>query len=171
MGTGSFPGVKYGRGVLLTTHPLLVPRSWKSRAIHLPTLWVTTGSVTGNLYVYLLIISQYTVQNMNSFSLSVKRNSENRFQRIPSLGTTIMVTCSVSFVVKWRMYEFQIFLFSATWNKNISPSFNFLLTAQLSLTSVNDQLDAQFFYFTIRSLQSSTCFEKIRAHHQEVKLH
>ena len=26
MGTGSFPGVKCGRGVLLTTHPLLVPR-------------------------------------------------------------------------------------------------------------------------------------------------
>ena len=25
MGTGSFPGVKYGRGVLLTTHPLLMP--------------------------------------------------------------------------------------------------------------------------------------------------
>jgi len=27
MGTGSFPGVKCGRGVLLTTHLLLVPRS------------------------------------------------------------------------------------------------------------------------------------------------
>jgi len=27
MGTGSFPGVKCGRSVLLTTHPLLVPRS------------------------------------------------------------------------------------------------------------------------------------------------
>jgi len=27
MGTGSFPGVKCGWGVLLTTHPLLVPRS------------------------------------------------------------------------------------------------------------------------------------------------
>ena len=27
IGTGSFPGVKCGRGVLLTTHPLLVPRS------------------------------------------------------------------------------------------------------------------------------------------------
>ena len=26
MGTGSFPGVKCGRGVLLTTHHLLVPR-------------------------------------------------------------------------------------------------------------------------------------------------
>ena len=43
MGTGSFPGVKCGRGVLLTTHPLLLPRSWKSRAITLPTLWATPG--------------------------------------------------------------------------------------------------------------------------------
>jgi len=41
MGTVYFPGVKCGRGVLLTTHPLLVPRSWKSRAILLPTLWAT----------------------------------------------------------------------------------------------------------------------------------
>ena len=38
MGIGSFSGVRYGRGVLLTTHPLLVPWSWKSRAIPLPTL-------------------------------------------------------------------------------------------------------------------------------------
>jgi len=43
MGTGSFPGVKCGRGVLLTTHPLLVPRSWKSRAIPQPTVWATPG--------------------------------------------------------------------------------------------------------------------------------
>ena len=43
MGTGSFPGVKCGRVVLLTTHPLLVPQLWKSRAIPLPTLWATSG--------------------------------------------------------------------------------------------------------------------------------
>jgi hypothetical protein len=36
MGTGFFPGIKCGRGVTLTTHPLLAPRSWKSRAIPLP---------------------------------------------------------------------------------------------------------------------------------------
>jgi hypothetical protein len=43
-----FPGRgKYGRGVLLTTHPLLVPWSRKIRAIPLPTLWATTGPVTG----------------------------------------------------------------------------------------------------------------------------
>ena len=40
---GLSPGVKCSRGVLLTTHPLLVPRSWKSRAISLPTLWATPG--------------------------------------------------------------------------------------------------------------------------------
>jgi hypothetical protein len=55
MGTGSFPGVKYGRGVLPATHPLLVPWSWKGRAIPLPTLWATTGPVTGTLYLYLLV--------------------------------------------------------------------------------------------------------------------
>jgi len=49
MGTGSFMGVKCGRGVLLTTHPLLVPRSWKSRAIPLGH----NGPVTGSLYLLL----------------------------------------------------------------------------------------------------------------------
>ena len=39
MGTGSFPGVKCGRGVTLTPHPLLVLWSWKSRAIPLLHLW------------------------------------------------------------------------------------------------------------------------------------
>jgi len=36
-------GVKCGRGVLLTTNSLLVPRSWTSRAIPLPTLWARPG--------------------------------------------------------------------------------------------------------------------------------
>jgi hypothetical protein len=35
MGTGSVPGVKCGRGVQLTPHPLLVPWSGKSRTIPL----------------------------------------------------------------------------------------------------------------------------------------
>jgi hypothetical protein len=34
-----FPGVKSGRGVTLIPQPLLVPWSWKSRAIPLLTLW------------------------------------------------------------------------------------------------------------------------------------
>ena len=47
VGTGSFPGVKYGRGVTLTTHPLLVPWSWKIRAIPLPTLWYHSKACNG----------------------------------------------------------------------------------------------------------------------------
>ena len=38
-GTGSFPKVKSGLGVTLTSHPLLVPWSRKSRAIPLIPLW------------------------------------------------------------------------------------------------------------------------------------
>ena len=45
------------------------------------------------------------------------------------------------------------------------------LTVHICTTLVNDQLDAQFLYFIIRLLQSSTCFEQRRAHHQEVKLY
>ena len=40
---GLSQGVKCSWSVLLTTHPLLMPRSWKSRAIVLPTLWATPG--------------------------------------------------------------------------------------------------------------------------------
>ena len=40
IGTASFPGVKRGRGVMLTPHPLLVPWSRKGRAIPLLHLWV-----------------------------------------------------------------------------------------------------------------------------------
>jgi len=39
MGTGPFPGLKSGRGVTLTPHPLLVAWSWKSKAIPLLPLW------------------------------------------------------------------------------------------------------------------------------------
>jgi len=39
VGTGVFPGVKSGRGVTLTPHPLLVVWSRKSRAMPLLPLW------------------------------------------------------------------------------------------------------------------------------------
>jgi len=41
----------------------------------------------------------------------------------------------------------------------------------LMINLVNDQLDAQIFYFIILLLQSSACFEQRRAHHQEVKFY
>jgi len=59
MGTGSFPGVKSGQGVTLTTLTLLVPWSWKSRAVPLFPLWAVrpvqrhSGCRRVHLYLYL----------------------------------------------------------------------------------------------------------------------
>jgi hypothetical protein len=57
MGTGSFPGVKSGRGVTMTPHTLLVPWSWKSRAIPLLPLWavrpVQNFSACTRVHLYL----------------------------------------------------------------------------------------------------------------------
>ena len=55
-------------------------------------------------------------------------------------------------------------------NNNIS-NFSVLLTVYHSITLVNDLLDTQLFYFIVRLLQSSTCFEQRRVHHQEIKLY
>jgi hypothetical protein len=46
-----------------------------------------------------------------------------------------------------------------------------LLIVHLSTILANDLLDAQILCFIISLLQSSTCFEQRRAHHQEVKLY
>ena len=83
MGTGSFPGVKCDQGVLLTTHPLLAPRSWKSRAIPLPTLWAKPGLQRGN-FTFLPLTVRYKhwgrsmekplTQNVNSALYSLKPN-------------------------------------------------------------------------------------------------
>ena len=54
-----------------------------------------------------------------------------------------------------------------TWGKD----FDVFLTVHLSKNLVNEQLDTRFFYFIISLLQSSTCFEQRRAHHQEVKFY
>jgi len=69
-GPGAHPasckmGVGCGRGVLLTTHALLVPRSWKNRAIPLPTLWATPGLPLPFFYPKCIIKErQYQVKYM-----------------------------------------------------------------------------------------------------------
>jgi hypothetical protein len=56
MGTGSFPAIKCGRDVTLTTHPFLAPRSWKSRTISLSPLghYRACNGVTLPLPLYLI---------------------------------------------------------------------------------------------------------------------
>jgi hypothetical protein len=49
-----------GRGVRLTTHPLLVPRSRKSRSIPLPTLWACSG-LQRDCFTFLLMFPNILV--------------------------------------------------------------------------------------------------------------
>jgi len=58
MGTG----VKCGQGLLLTTHSLLVPRSWKSKSYTSTNPLGHTGPVTGSLY--LLLRTKYKSQDI-----------------------------------------------------------------------------------------------------------
>jgi hypothetical protein len=79
MGTGSFPGVKSGRSVTLTTHSLLVPWSIKGRAIFLLPLWavrpVQSLSVCnkGALYFYFMCVFMSSLYSsfFSSFPLSI----------------------------------------------------------------------------------------------------
>jgi len=78
MVTGSFPGVKSGRGVKLTPHPLIVPRSRKSRAIPLLPLWavrpVQSLSACKRVHFFLLmkrVVSGNATKEQYPFSLIV----------------------------------------------------------------------------------------------------
>ena len=84
MGTGSFPGVKSGRGVKLTSHPLLVPWSRNSRVIPvLPLLTVRPAhSLSACTMVHFtLLLDCMTPEDGGSFCL---RNVGN-----PSVNETV----------------------------------------------------------------------------------
>jgi hypothetical protein len=57
-GTGSFPGVESGRGVTLTPHPLLMPRSRMSGAVPLLPLWAFGACYRANFTFYKFRLSE-----------------------------------------------------------------------------------------------------------------
>jgi hypothetical protein len=61
-GNRVFPGGKGGRGAMLTTHPLLVPRLRKSWATCIPplTLWALLGLLRGSLLPTLTFTPRFT---------------------------------------------------------------------------------------------------------------
>jgi hypothetical protein len=62
MGTGSFPGVESGRGVTLTPHPLLMPRSKReSRAIPLFSIRAFVAFKKGETYLLHIRFGEYVV--------------------------------------------------------------------------------------------------------------
>jgi len=77
MDSGSFPGVKSSRGVTLAPHPLLVPWSWKSRAIRLLFLWAvrsvqSLSACTRVHFTFFYIYSVIQKDGLNFVSLYFK---------------------------------------------------------------------------------------------------
>jgi len=56
-----FPGDKGRRGVMLTTHPLQVPRLRKSWSVPPLTLWVLLGVLRSSFYLFLLLVRSQRV--------------------------------------------------------------------------------------------------------------
>ena len=84
---GLSPGVKSGRGVTLTPHPLLVPWSWKSRAIPLLPLWVIRPVQSLSAYTRVHFILPYQLLPPN-WKLNIDSGSP-RWYFIPITFTTI----------------------------------------------------------------------------------
>ena len=69
-GIGSFPGVKSDRSVTLTPHSLLVPWSWRGRALPLLPLWAvrpvqSISACTGVQFTYFFIyVEPKTIHNV-----------------------------------------------------------------------------------------------------------
>jgi hypothetical protein len=81
MGTGSFPGVKSSRGVMLTPHPLLVPLIMKEYSYtSTPLMGRTSCTEPQCLYkgdLYLIIIGSistftYTVWHVDKYKITFK---------------------------------------------------------------------------------------------------
>jgi len=73
LGTGSFPGLKSGRGVRLTSHTLLVPWLRKSRAIPLLPLWVARSVQSLSAYTrvhFTFILQSHPARNLSSWRIA-----------------------------------------------------------------------------------------------------
>jgi hypothetical protein len=64
MGTGFFRGVKSGRGVRLTPHPLLVPWSWKGTVIPLLPFWAVrpVDSLSANTRMHFTCVTSTNIR-------------------------------------------------------------------------------------------------------------
>ena len=89
MGTGSFPWVKCSRDMLLTTHPLLVPWSWKSRAIPSTDPLGHTGPVTGSLYLFFnpAVYEFLLIQDAEIIACFLRSACQFSLTPVPSLQT------------------------------------------------------------------------------------
>ena len=109
MGTGSFPGVKSGRGVTLTPHPLLVPWSWKGRAVPLLPLRAVRP------------VQSLSVCTRVTFTFTFRRNKER------SSKCLILSFKHCQFLVQGKPFTYSFYL-----NSSFVDAFAKLLRATIS---------------------------------------
>jgi hypothetical protein len=101
MGTGSFPGVKSGRGVTLTPHPLLVPWSRKGRAVPLLPLWAVrpVHSVSActrvHFYLYCAIFRELLTVDFATQHFLILRS-----QFLPGIHTSVPAEISTPLYIE-----------------------------------------------------------------------
>ena len=109
MGTGSFPGVKSGRGVSLTPHPLLLPWSRKSRVISLPQWSVRPVQSLSACTVELYLYSPYGPYGLYRASVPVQYS----YTSTPPMGRTActdpqcLYSRAISLLLLWAVRSVQ----------------------------------------------------------------
>jgi hypothetical protein len=73
-----FPGVKSCRGVTLTSHPLLVPRSLKGRAIPLLSLWTVRPHCLYKADLYLYLYLTLLLLHVTKISIQCQSSTQER---------------------------------------------------------------------------------------------
>jgi hypothetical protein len=94
---------KPGRGVVLTIHPLLAPRSSMSSAIPLLPLWALCGLLQGNLYSFFEVWEQDAVW--------ISYNCYNQIKSGHTQATFRQKSISVDHVEYLLGFEFSLFIF------------------------------------------------------------
>jgi len=162
IGTGSFPGVKSGRGVTLTPHPLLVPWSRKNRIITLLPLWAvrpvqSLSACTRVHFTFTLPLFQVYIYTSLTYYVITTLTFDNHLPderhcrskhvaRVSHICKLLSFHCWAVWCINTLQYLFSLDdIISSLLNKARRHLlfFNGLLTVRLSIILVINQLDAQ----------------------------
>jgi hypothetical protein len=90
---------------MLTTHPLLVPRLRKSRAIPPLTLWVLLGLLRGSLYLYLYLKETAWFLNDKELAVFSERSTSWKIILEPTTGNDAISEVDARMYVVLRKAE------------------------------------------------------------------
>ena len=164
--TGSFPEVKSGRGVTLTTHPLLVLWSWKGRATPLLSVGLrpvqslsactrVTFTFFFTLLSYLFLCSKWPLYNYRPPCPFFRQ--DNVSSRAPTLkANTTRITESNESCVLGNILDLH-----CTDEINVCLSVHRCICIEKK-----NQLDVTLCFIALMIF--STCFGHFCAHHQEL---